>query len=69
MDVEVLKGFLRIGVFIGGCGLVLALTQTPGTAEFVLSVCSALIGLALVVGVILVSRWVKHFNVEEGDHD
>ena len=56
-------------MFVGGCGLLLALTQTPGTAEFILSVCSALIGLALIVGVFLVSRWVKRFNTEEGDHD
>ncbi len=68
MDVEVLKNFLRIGVFVGGCGLVLALTQTPGTAEFVLSVCSALIGLALIVGVLLISRLVKHLDVD-GDGD
>ncbi|MBI5671165.1 MAG: hypothetical protein HZC41_24475 [Chloroflexi bacterium] len=62
MDVEVLKGFLRIGVLVGGCGLLLALTQPPGTAEFVLSVCSALIGLALVAGVLLVNRFVQHVD-------
>lgn len=66
MDIEILKGFLRIGVFIGVGGLILALMQTPGTAEFVLSVCSALIGLALIGGVLLVNRVVKQV---EGDHD
>lgn len=69
MDVEVLKGFLRIGVFIGGCGLLMVFTQTPGTPEYVLSVCSTFIGLALVAGVLLVSRWVKHLKMEEDDHD
>ena len=65
MDTEVLKGFLRIGVLVGGCGLVLAVTQPPGTAEFVLSVCSALIGLALVISALLVSRWLRRVNIDD----
>lgn len=52
-------GFLRLGFFIGGCGLVMALLQPPGTAEFVLSVCSALMGAALVAGVVITARLMR----------
>lgn len=57
MDPEVLRGFLRIGVLVGGCGLVMALVQPRGSAEFVLSVCSALIGGVLILGVVILTRW------------
>jgi hypothetical protein len=56
MPTEALKGFLRIGFFVGGCGFIMIFMQTPGTAEFVLSVCSALIGFTLVAGVIVLYR-------------
>ncbi|MFN8531818.1 MAG: hypothetical protein U0670_24695 [Anaerolineae bacterium] len=56
---EALKGFLRIGVFVGGCGLVLALVEPRDSAEFVVSVCSALIGTVLVLGVLLVNRKIR----------
>jgi hypothetical protein len=59
MPDEVLKGFLRIGILIGGCGLVMVFLQPPNSAQFVLSGCSALIGLTLVVAVIAVSRYLK----------
>jgi hypothetical protein len=59
MTDEVLKGFLRIGVLVGGCAFVLIFLQPPGSAEFVLSVCSALIGVTLVVAVVVVNRYVK----------
>lgn len=54
---ESLKGFLRIGVFVGGGGIVLALFQPRGSPEFVLSVCSGIIGLLIVVGVVAVHRF------------
>ncbi len=53
---EALKAFLRIGVFIGGGGLILLLVVAPGTPEFVLSGCSALMGVAVIVGVFVVHR-------------
>lgn len=56
MSPDALRGFLQIGFFVGVGGLVLAFLQPPDSAEFVVSVCSAGIGLALVVGVVIVSR-------------
>ncbi|MCC6615509.1 MAG: hypothetical protein IT320_18695 [Anaerolineae bacterium] len=48
-----------MGIFVGGCGLVLAFIEPPGSAEFVLSVCSAALGGLLVVGVLIASRIFK----------
>ena len=59
MTDEMLKGFLRIGVFVGGCAFVLIFLEPPGSAEFVLSVCSTLIGFALVLAVVVVKHYVK----------
>lgn len=53
---EVLRGFLRIGVFIGVCGLLLAFIEPRHSPEFVLSVCSALIGGVLMLGVAIILR-------------
>jgi hypothetical protein len=53
---QALKAFLSIGVFIGGGGLVMLLIIAPGTPEYVLSLCSALIGAVIVVGVAIVYR-------------
>jgi uncharacterized membrane protein len=53
---ESLKGFLQIGMFVGICGLLMVFVQPPGSAEFVLSVCSALLGAILVLGAVLLSR-------------
>ncbi len=53
---DVLRGFFGIGVFIGGCGLLLALVEPRHSPEFVLSVCSAAMGGALMLGVALVVR-------------
>ncbi|MCO6445294.1 MAG: hypothetical protein J5J04_14535 [Anaerolineae bacterium] len=54
---ESLKGFLRIGVFVGVGGVVLALFQPRESPEFVLSVCNGIIGLLLVVGVVVLHRY------------
>ena len=71
MDPEVLRGFLRIGVFVGVCGLLMALVQPRDSAEFVLSVCSALIGGVLILGVVILTRWFarreRGQGVEEDD--
>ncbi len=56
MDRNALQGFFRLGMFIGGCGLVMVFLQKPGSAEFVLSVCSTLIGAAIMLGVVLLIR-------------
>jgi hypothetical protein len=59
MDAEFLRGFLRLGVFIGGCGIVMAFVQPPGSPEFILSVCSGAMGLALIGGVLTVARFLR----------
>lgn len=56
MDHEILKGFLRIGFFIGGCSFLLIFVQPPNSPEFVLSICSTLIGLTLILGVVVLMR-------------
>ncbi len=54
MDKEVLKGFLRIAILVGGGGLALLFLEPRNSPEWVVSACSALIGGALLLGVILV---------------
>lgn len=56
LDREALSGYLRLGFFIGGCGLLMIFFQPPGSAEFVLSLCSALIGGALIFGIVALTR-------------
>ncbi len=53
---EALRGFLRIGMFIGGCGLLMALIEPRNSPEFVLSLCSALMGGTLVIAVAIAVR-------------
>ncbi|MCB9453727.1 MAG: hypothetical protein H6672_20040 [Anaerolineaceae bacterium] len=57
LDRDLLTGFLRLGFMIGGCGLLMVFLQPPGSAEFVLSVCSAMMGAALIGGVAVLTRW------------
>jgi hypothetical protein len=64
----VLKGFLRIGIFIGVTGFVLALMQPRDSDEFVVSVCSGMIGLIIITGVIIVLR-VMGPHVKKDDYD
>ncbi len=54
-----LYGFLSMGVLIGGGGFLLMFAQPPGSAEFVLSACSGVMGLALVLGALVVMRWMR----------
>ena len=56
MERDALQGFFRIGMFIGGCGFVMIFMQPRDSAEFVVSVCSTLIGLTIMVGVALLVR-------------
>jgi len=47
MNPEALKAFFRGGVFIAGVALILMLALPRDSAEFVVSTCSLLIGVAL----------------------
>jgi hypothetical protein len=60
MNPEVLKAFLRSGIFIAGLGLLLMLALPRESAEFVVSTCSFMIGLALVIAVAMVTRMTSH---------
>ncbi len=53
---EALQAFFRIGIFIGVTGLVLALLHPADSPEFVVSVCSAMMGGLLMVGVAIMVR-------------
>ena len=59
MDREVLKGFARIGIFIGGGGLVLLLLEPHNSPEYVVSLCSALLGGFLLLGVVIINRYMS----------
>lgn len=51
MSPEALRTFFRGGVFIAGLALILMLALPRDSAEFVVSTCSLMIGLALIAGV------------------
>jgi hypothetical protein len=59
MDQGFLKGFVRIGFFVGGGGLILLLLEPRNSPEWVISLCSTLIGAVLIVAAITVSRLMK----------
>lgn len=50
MNPEALRAFMRAGVFIAGLALLLVFAVPRESAEFVASVCSLMLGLALVFG-------------------
>jgi hypothetical protein len=58
MNPEVYKAFLRSGIFIAGLALLLMLAVRRDSAEFVVSACSLLIGLALIGGVVFMT-WIS----------
>ncbi len=60
MNPDVLKAFLRSGVFIAGLGLLLMLASPRESAEFVVSTCSFMIGLTLTIAVVVVTRMTNH---------
>ena len=49
MNRSVLQGYFRIGIFVGVGGVLLMFAQPPDSAEFVISACSGVIGLLLVI--------------------
>ena len=53
---EALQGFVRIGFFIGGGGLVLLFLEPPSSPQWVLSLCSTIVGGVLLVGSVLAYR-------------
>ena len=57
MTPELLKGFYRIAAFVLGVSIALLFVVKPDTAEFVVTVLSIGIGAALLVLVILTSRY------------
>ncbi|MDX1995226.1 MAG: hypothetical protein SF029_22780 [bacterium] len=56
MDSRQLHAFFRFGVFIFVCSLVLVFLQPPGSAEYVVSVCSTLIGAVMLLLVLVILR-------------
>ncbi len=56
MTAETRRAFLRAGIFVLGAGLFTTLLNRPDSPEFVISVCSTLIGAALIGGVIMLLR-------------
>lgn len=56
MAPEGLKLFFRAGMFITLLALLLVITVPRASAEYVASICSLAIGIALLAGVALVSR-------------
>jgi hypothetical protein len=59
MDREVLKGFARIAIFVGGGGLVLLLVEPHNSPEYIVSLCSAILGGLLLLGVVLINRFLN----------
>ncbi len=57
LDRDLLRTLLSLGALVGFGGLLLAFLEPPGSAEQVISVCSALIGGALLVLVVLIARF------------
>ncbi len=60
MNRDALLAFFRGGVFIAGLALVLMLSLPSDSAEFVVSTCSLMIGLALIIGVAIVTLMTRH---------
>ena len=60
MNPDVLTAFLRSGIFIAGLGLLLMLALPRESAEFIVSTCSFMIGLALIIAVVVVTRLTSH---------
>ena len=57
LDRDQLRTLLSLGALIGIGGLVLAILEPAGSSEQVISVCSAIIGFALLGVVVLVARF------------
>lgn len=57
MDKQALRGFLAIAFFVGGSGFFLAFFQPRDSAEFVVSICSGVIGVALIGLILFVQKF------------
>ena len=57
MTPELLKGFYRIAVFVLGVSIALLFVVKPDSAEFVVTLMSIGVGAALLLAVILTSRY------------
>ncbi|MCU0463134.1 MAG: hypothetical protein MUF38_01050 [Anaerolineae bacterium] len=62
-----LREFLGLGLLIGGCGLLMLFFQPPGTAQFVVSGLSALIGLLMVASVVFVQKRMNRLDPHDDD--
>jgi hypothetical protein len=60
-----IRGFLQLGFFVGGGGLLMLFFQPPNSAEFVLSACSALMGIFLILGSVALLRWASRHSVQD----
>lgn len=56
MDAHSLQAFFRLGVFITLCSLIMTLLQPRDSAEFVVSVCSTMIGGTMILIALIVLR-------------
>ena len=56
LNTDALKAFFRLGILLFVLSVGILFVQTPGSPEFVVTVCSALIGAVLVVLVAVVAR-------------
>lgn len=54
-----LRGFFQLGFFIGVGGLCSAYYAEPDSGEFVISICSSVIGLVLIGGAALTWRLLR----------
>jgi hypothetical protein len=59
MNSQILKGFAQIGFFVGVGGLVLLFVEPRNSPEWIISLCSALLGGVILLGVVLIHRWMK----------
>jgi uncharacterized membrane protein len=59
MTHDALRGFLQLGFFIFAAGLCSAVLQPRESGEFVISICSSSIGLILIVGSVILWRFMK----------
>ncbi len=59
MAPDALRAFFRFGFFVAVAAFLLVLVTPRDSAEFIISVCSAVIGLTLMGLVMLVSRFMR----------
>ena len=56
MSPDALRAFFRLGIWVVLVSLILVLAVSRNSPEFVVSVCSLGVGLALIAGVFIVRR-------------